>query len=265
MKDITDGAFKRVQSYSADWHADSFAGATVRRLSRAMWGYDVVTDAALIWFGPAIIVLFGLCGMMAMRWPVVGLFAFIVVVIYVASNIFLTALYARPANLRSVALDSRIGGAIADSISSNATVKSFGAEAGEEARIAGVTQLWLTATMRSWNRFTDLWLFHNLILVGLQAGLTGSGDENDAARIRAVRDAAPNNRLILDANEGWTDDNVAENIAAAAALGVTLIEQPLPAGRDGKLRHIARPVPICADESVHATNDIETLVGLYDA
>ncbi|CAM5623007.1 L-Ala-D/L-Glu epimerase [Mycolicibacterium aubagnense] len=91
------------------------------------------------------------------------------------------------------------------------------------------------------------------------------GGENDAARIRAVREAAPRSRLILDANEGWTDDNVAENIAAAAALGVALIEQPLPAGRDGKLRHISRPIPICADESVHATKDIDTLVGLYDA
>ncbi len=91
------------------------------------------------------------------------------------------------------------------------------------------------------------------------------GGENDAARIRAVRDAAPGSRLILDANEGWTDDNVAENIAAAAALGVALIEQPLPAGRDGKLRHISRPIPICADESVHAAEDIEALVGLYDA
>lgn len=91
------------------------------------------------------------------------------------------------------------------------------------------------------------------------------GGENDAARIRAVREAAPESRLILDANEGWTDDNVAENIAAAAALGVALIEQPLPAGRDDKLRHIPRPIPICADESVHATKDIDALVGLYDA
>lgn len=91
------------------------------------------------------------------------------------------------------------------------------------------------------------------------------GGEDDEERIWAVAQAAPDSRIILDANEGWTDDNVAENIAAAAALGIALIEQPLPAGRDGKLRHIARPVPICADESVHATNDIEALVGLYDA
>ncbi|MFI4965905.1 MAG: ABC transporter ATP-binding protein [Caulobacterales bacterium] len=173
MKDMTDEAFKRVQSFSADWHADSFAGATVRRLSRAMWGYDVVTDAALIWFGPAIIVLVGLCVLMAVRWPVVGLFAFVVTALYIASNILLTSFYARPMNLRSVALDSRIGGALADSISSNATVKAFGAEAREEVRIAGITELWRTTTIRTWNRFTNLWLWHNLMLVVLQAGLTG--------------------------------------------------------------------------------------------
>ncbi|MBW8814820.1 MAG: ABC transporter ATP-binding protein [Caulobacterales bacterium] len=173
MKDMTDEAFRRVQSFSADWHADTFAGATVRRLSRAMWGYDVVTDAALIWFGPAAIVLVGLCVMMLVRWPLVGLFAFAVVVLYIASNLVLTTLYARPANLKSVALDSRIGGALADSISSNATVKAFGAEPREEARIAGITELWRTATIHTWTRFTNLWLAHNMILVLLQAGLTG--------------------------------------------------------------------------------------------
>jgi len=173
MKDMTDDAFRRVQSFSADWHADTFAGATVRRLSRAMWGYDTVTDAALIWFGPAIIVLVGLCGMMLLRWPPVGIFALAVVALYIASNIVLTSIYARPSNQRSVALDSRIGGALADSISSNATVKSFGAEPREEGRIAEVTEMWRKATIRSWNRFTDLWLLHNLMLVALQAGLTG--------------------------------------------------------------------------------------------
>jgi len=72
-----------------------------------------------------------------------------------------------------VALDSRIGGALADSISSNPTVKSFGAEAREEARVAGVTDLWRRAANKTWNRFTDIWLMHNMMLVVLQAGLTG--------------------------------------------------------------------------------------------
>jgi ATP-binding cassette subfamily B protein len=173
MKEIIDEAFEKVQSFSADWHADTFAGATVRRLSRAMWGYDTVSDAAVVWLGPAFLVLIGLCIMMALRWPLVGFFAFVIVAAFVASNIWLTELYARPANLKSVALDSRIGGALSDSISSNATVKAFGAEPREEARIGAVTELWRTSVNRTWNRFMDLWLLHNVLLVVLQAGMTG--------------------------------------------------------------------------------------------
>jgi L-alanine-DL-glutamate epimerase-like enolase superfamily enzyme len=91
------------------------------------------------------------------------------------------------------------------------------------------------------------------------------GGEGDMDRIRAVREAAPSCRLILDANEGWIDENIEPNMAFAAALGVALIEQPLPVGRDGILRHIAHPVPICADESVHIAQDLVSLAGLYDA
>jgi ATP-binding cassette subfamily B protein len=173
MKEMTDEGFKRVQSFSADWHADTFSGATVRRLSRAMWGYDSVSDAALVFLGPAILVLIGLCGMMTVRWPMVGLFSTVMVTLYIASNIFITNRFARPLNLRSVALDSRIGGALSDSIASNPTVKSFGAEEREETRIAGVTELWRKAANRTWTRFTDIWLLHNMLLVVLQAGLTG--------------------------------------------------------------------------------------------
>ena len=97
----------------------------------------------------------------------------------------------------------------------------------------------------------------------LKVKLGGTGD--DISRIRAVREAAPGSRLILDANEGWTDENIVANMQAAAELGVALIEQPLPAGKDGILRRIPRPVPICADESVHVAADLPGLTGLYDA
>jgi len=173
MKEMTDEGFQRVQSFSADWHADTFAGSTVRRLSRAMWGYDMVSDAVVLWLGPAMLVLFGLSGVMIARWPSVGLFSLAVVLLYVVSNIVLTAKYVRPANLKSVALDSRIGGALADSLSSNPTVKAFGAEEREEARIGGITALWRRLTLTTWTRFINVWLWHNLLLVGLQAGLTG--------------------------------------------------------------------------------------------
>jgi ATP-binding cassette, subfamily B, bacterial len=83
MAEMTDEGFAKVQSFSADWHADAFAGATVRRLSRAMWGYDVVSDAVVMWIGPALAVLIGLSVMMILRWPLVGLFSLVTVLAYI--------------------------------------------------------------------------------------------------------------------------------------------------------------------------------------
>jgi L-Ala-D/L-Glu epimerase len=92
----------------------------------------------------------------------------------------------------------------------------------------------------------------------------GAG-EGDGARIAAVRRAAPRAELIVDANEGWTADNLAQNLAACADAGVTLIEQPLPEGKDDALARIKHAIPICADESVHDRASLETLAGKYDA
>jgi L-Ala-D/L-Glu epimerase len=91
------------------------------------------------------------------------------------------------------------------------------------------------------------------------------GGVGDPQRIAAIRNAAPAAELIVDANEGWRPDNLAANLAACAAAGVTLIEQPLPAAADGALALMARTVPICADESVHDRATLSALVGKYDA
>jgi ATP-binding cassette subfamily B protein len=173
MSEMTDEAFARVQSFSADWHGDTFAGATVRHLTRAMWGYDTAADAIVVWIGPALVVLIGLSVQMMLRWPLVGGFSLAMVGLYIVSNIVLNDLYVRKVNMRSVALDSSIGAALADAISSNPTVKGFGAEAREEARIGRVTQGWADAALKTWSRYIDLWLVHNLMLAALQAGLTG--------------------------------------------------------------------------------------------
>jgi L-alanine-DL-glutamate epimerase-like enolase superfamily enzyme len=89
--------------------------------------------------------------------------------------------------------------------------------------------------------------------------------EGDIARIAAVRRAAPRAELIVDANEGWSETNLAQNLAACADAGVTLIEQPLPEGRDAALAALARPIPVCADESVHDRRSLAALAGKYDA
>jgi L-alanine-DL-glutamate epimerase-like enolase superfamily enzyme len=92
-----------------------------------------------------------------------------------------------------------------------------------------------------------------------------TGTEDDAARLRAVRSGAPKSSIIVDANEGWTDDNLAYHLDIAAECNISLIEQPLPAGKDALLSSISRIVPICADESVHSTSDLEDLRDRYDA
>ncbi|XUM22045.1 N-acetyl-D-Glu racemase DgcA [Bradyrhizobium oligotrophicum S58] len=91
------------------------------------------------------------------------------------------------------------------------------------------------------------------------------GGDGDPARIVAVRAAAPQSQLIVDANEAWTEANLESNLAACAAAGVTLVEQPLPAGKDEALASIARPLAVCADESVHDRNSLDALRGRYDA
>lgn len=91
------------------------------------------------------------------------------------------------------------------------------------------------------------------------------GTPDDEQRMRAVRSRAPRSRIIIDANEGWTEENLERHLAIAAELDIALIEQPLPAGKDAILSRIARPVPICADESVHSTADLVALRGRYDA
>lgn len=96
----------------------------------------------------------------------------------------------------------------------------------------------------------------------LKVKLGGDGDE---ARIAAVRKAAPDTELIVDANEAWTDGNLERHLAACAAAGVTMIEQPLPAGQDQALARIKRPVSVCADESVHDRASLEGLRERYDA
>jgi len=90
------------------------------------------------------------------------------------------------------------------------------------------------------------------------------GGDGDVERVRAVRGAAPEARLIVDANEAWTADMIERFTPEMAALGVELIEQPLPAGDDAILKNVARSVPLCADESAHDRRGLEDLAERYD-
>lgn len=91
------------------------------------------------------------------------------------------------------------------------------------------------------------------------------GSDGDPERIAAIRAAVPDTELIVDANEGWNERNIVDNLRACAKAGVTLVEQPLPAGADDMLAKIDRAVPVCADESAHDSGSLPLLKGKYDA
>lgn len=91
------------------------------------------------------------------------------------------------------------------------------------------------------------------------------GKDGDPERLKAVRTAAPKARLIVDANEGWTAENIFENIKACRDCGVEIVEQPLPAAADAALASVPHIVPICADESVFDRASLKSLKGKYDA
>jgi L-alanine-DL-glutamate epimerase-like enolase superfamily enzyme len=91
------------------------------------------------------------------------------------------------------------------------------------------------------------------------------GDADDLARVKAVRAATSSARLLVDANESWSADHYRNSVSVLKELGVELIEQPFPATRDEVLESLDRPIPVCADESCHTTNDLPRLKDRYDA
>ena len=169
---VTDG-FRDVQRFSADWHADNFAGATVRRVSRAMNAYDVISDT-LVWFLiPAIGVLVGMTVLTSMQWPLIGLFTGVTILLFIAVAYFSSRFYVAEPLKRYIAADTAIGAALADAVASNATVKAFGAEAREQQRFDGVVQRWTKEANHTWTLFTNAWVLQNILLWVLQAGLLG--------------------------------------------------------------------------------------------
>jgi len=174
MEAINNEVFAKVQLAQTDWHAGQLGGETIRRVVRAMWGYDAITDAFVTWFGPAFIVLFGLSSLMCWHAPLAGIVALATTTLFIGTNVYLTYRYIQPANQRSNALDAELCGLLSDVLSANATIKSFAAEHRETARIAAITAAWRNAIGLTWRRFIDLGLMQNVSLLLLLAGVSGA-------------------------------------------------------------------------------------------
>lgn len=173
MADLTTEAFAKVQRFSLDWHANTFAGSVVRKITRGMWAYDTITVNIFLGLAPSLGVMFGVAIVMAVRWPLVGGVVLVVMAAFIASSLMLSRYYIRPQNMRSNALDSQIGGALADAVGGIATVKSFGAETREDDRFHELTWRWRNETKKTWMRFVNSWLVNIATDLSMQAGLVG--------------------------------------------------------------------------------------------
>jgi ATP-binding cassette subfamily B protein len=147
-------AFARVQRFSAEWHANTFAGSTVRRISRGMWAIDLLNDTVLIALLPSLIALLGATLLLAWQWPLMGVALALGAALHLGLTVLLSTRYVAPASRLSNAWDTRLGGALADAIGANAVVKAFGAEAREDSRLAWLLGKWRRRTTRAWNRGT---------------------------------------------------------------------------------------------------------------
>lgn len=153
MTAVTAEAFARVQALSADWHANSFAGSTVRKISRGMWAVDSVNDLVLMMLLPGVATLVGTVVVMGWQWPVLGLVMAIGSALYLGMAILLATRWLAPAAKLSNEWDTRVGGQLADAVGSNAVVKAFAGEAREEALLGRVLEKWRQRTLRTWRRF----------------------------------------------------------------------------------------------------------------
>jgi ATP-binding cassette, subfamily B, bacterial len=146
---VTDGLHK-VQRFSSDWHANTFAGGTVRKITRGMWAMDTFEDTLLMGLLPAITIMIGVTIMLSIKLPLVGLGAGVMILIYCAVSIWMSVKILAPRFIASADADTKVGATLADIITGNPTVKSFGAESREDKIFLGVADAWRQKSFRAW-------------------------------------------------------------------------------------------------------------------
>ncbi len=173
MSDVARDAFMRVQRFSTDWHANSFAGSIVRKVTRGMWALDLLNDTILMALLPSLAVLLGSMVLLGLHWSSLGLAIAAGAAIYIPMVVALSTRYIAPAARVSNAWDTRVGGTLADAITCNAVVKSFGAEAREDARLERVVSRWRARVRRTWLRYIYTAGAQLTLLLCLRASVIG--------------------------------------------------------------------------------------------
>lgn len=158
LKKIQTDSFFRVQRFSTDWHINSFAGATVRKITRGVWAANSFVDQFLFTFVPLSILVVGMITLMFWRWAEIGLIVAGGVMVYLIFSILVVRKFVAPHARAATQTDTKIGATIADAISCNSTVKIFGRENFEDHRFTQVAEKWRDRHFKLWTAFnlTDI-------------------------------------------------------------------------------------------------------------
>jgi ATP-binding cassette subfamily B protein len=174
MHTLTQDSFWRAQRFSTEWHANNFAGSTVRKITRGRDALDLLNDTILLMLLPALLALVGATVLLGVRWPIMGGVIGAGALLYLAAVLCLSAFFVAPAATLSNAADTRIGGALSDAIGCNFVVKSFGAEQREDARLLALVQKWRRRTFRFWQRGTTSFATQLTALLVLRVAILGA-------------------------------------------------------------------------------------------
>ncbi|MBL4589885.1 MAG: ABC transporter ATP-binding protein [Alphaproteobacteria bacterium] len=150
LYNILNDSFRKVQRFSTDWHGNSYSGATVRKITRGMWAFDQYEDIIFLYLYGTGIMLVTTISIMYIKWPIMGVVTLSCVIIYVLVSVALVLRINSPRFVASAAADTQVGAFMADSITANATVKTFGRENSEDDNFHVITEGWRAKARCAW-------------------------------------------------------------------------------------------------------------------
>ncbi|MEO1018493.1 MAG: ABC transporter ATP-binding protein [Pseudomonadota bacterium] len=174
MRRIGADAFARVQRYSAEWHSNTFAGKTVRNISRGIWEFDQFGDLFYFNLVPAGSIIVGIVVVLSVRLPLLAIVFVIGVAIYLAVSLYLNVYYVAPRHRQVVQTDSELSGSIADAVTCNTIVKATAAEAREDHRLGYHFDTWQCEMRTAWHSSINTAVAQSALLVLLQLGLVAA-------------------------------------------------------------------------------------------
>ncbi|MBU0800493.1 MAG: ABC transporter ATP-binding protein/permease [Alphaproteobacteria bacterium] len=173
LYDIVTESLQKVQRFSTDWHANAFAGGTVRKITRAMWSFDVFEDTFFFGLIPAMLVMICITGVLFATLPLVGWFVLTMALLYCGASIWMAIAVLAPRFQTSAEADTKVGAALADIMTSIATVKSFGTETREDGLFHDVATNWKAKAYRAWQTAQTADLVRAMLRLSMMAGMMG--------------------------------------------------------------------------------------------